>query len=193
MNGKNKVISTLSVIFLSVLLLAVSPLPAMAKRRESRRLPAHRSRSGERDRDRASSRLSLGFGFGSDFSNSANRRWVPGHYETRTEKILVEPGHYERRRRRVQVEPGRYNVRHIPAVSRTRRGQRGKKYEVVIQPARTERVWVPSRYKKRKVKVWVPDRYEIREVKVWIPGHWITKPARSPGRFWLNLGGLFRF
>lgn len=193
MNGKNKVISTLSIVFLSVLFLAVSPLPAMAKERASRRQSRSRSHSRDRNRDQGSTGLSISFGLGNHFSSSANRRRVPGHYETRTERVLVDPGHYERQTQRIQVEPRRYEVRHIPAVYKTRRGERGKKYKVMVRPARTKKVWVPPRYEKRKVKVWVPDRYEIRKVKVWVPGHRVTKPARSPGRFWLNLSGLFRF
>ncbi len=206
MNGKNKVISMLSMVLLSVLLVAVSPLPAMAKERASRRQPARRSQSRDRDQDQGSTSLSISFGLGS----RTHERRVPGHYETHTERVLVEPGHYERQTQRVLVEPGRYEVRHIPAVynnrrggqgkkyktpagAGTRRGGRGKKNQVMIRPSRTEKVWVPPRYEKRKVKVWVPDRYEIREVKVWVPGYWVNRPARSPGRFWLNLGGLFRF
>lgn len=208
MNGKNKVISMLSVVFLSVLVVAVSSLPAIAKERASRTQPARHSASG--DRDHGSTDLSISFGLGSHSSDRANRGWIPGHYEVRTEKVLVEPGHYERQTQRVLVEPGRYEVRHVPAVytkgrgkgrekhktpavAEPRRGGRGKKNQVMVRHARTEKVWVPPRYKKRKVKVWVPDRYEIRKVKVWVPGHRVTKSARSPGRFWLNLGGLFRF
>ena len=210
MNGKNKVISMLSVVILSVLVVAVSSLPAMAKERASRTQPARHSASGDRDRDHGSTDLSISFGLGSHSSDRANRGWVPGHYEIRTEKVLVEPGHYERQTQRVLVEPGRYEVRHVPAVYRNGRGKgrekhktpavagprgrgRGKKNHVMVRPARTEKVWVPPRYKKRKVKVWVPDRYEIREVKVWVPRQRVTRPVRSPGRILLNLSGLFRF
>ena len=214
MNGKNKVISTLGIALLSIVLLTASPRTVTAKERPSPRQPTRnspsrdrdRNENRDRDRDHASSGLSISFGFGSRTSE----RLVPGHYETHTERVLVEPGHYERQTQRVLVEPGRYEIRHIPAVYTNARGngrekyktpavagpharRLGKKNQVMVRPARTEKVWVPSRYEKRKVKIWVPDRYEIRQVKVWVPGHSITKPSWSPGRFWLNLGGLFRF
>ena len=208
MNGKNKVTSMLSVMFLSVVAMGVSPLPALAKEKASRKQPARSPASRERDHD--SARLSVGFGIGNRHSDSRHGRRVGGHYETRKERVLVEPGHYERQEQRVLVEPGRYEIRHIPAVygnrrdgrgnkhktpawSGARRGGRGKKNQVVIRPARTKKVWIPARYEKRKVKVWVPDRYEIRRVKVWVPGRRVNRRTRSPGRFWLNLGGLFRF
>ena len=112
MNAKNKNILVLGFAFLSILLLvfsspvmaksngpagkapgaAVHNGPVMAKEQASRRQPARDSRSDDRDRDHASTGLSISFGLGSDYSNSANRRWVPGYYETRTERVLVEPG-----------------------------------------------------------------------------------------------------
>ena len=199
MNGNKKIISTLGVAFLSMLMLVISALPASAKERDSRKQPQRNSRSRDRDhqrdrgdhrdRDQGSSRLNIGFRLGSQ----TNRRWVPGYYEIRRERVLVERGHHEKQTQLVLVEPGHYEVRHIPAVHKNLRGQRGKKHTVLVQPARTERIWVPPVYEKRKVKVWVPDRYEIRELKVWIPGHWATDSGRSSGGLQINLGGLFRF
>ena len=133
--------------------------------------------------------MSVSFGL----ESQTHRRWVPGHTEIRRERVLVERGHYEKQTQRVLVEPGHYEVRHIPAEHKNRRGQRGKNHKDITRRTRTERVWVPARYEKRKVKVWVPDRYEIRRVKVRIPGHWVTEPMRSGGGFRINLGGLFRF
>ena len=137
--------------------------------------------------------MGLRFGFGVPYHYSSYRRWVPGYYQTHTETVLVEPGHYDWQTQRVEVEPGRYEIHQIPAVEETRRDAQGKEYKVVIQPARTETVWVPPKYEERTVKVWIPDRYETREVKVWIPGHWVSEPAHLPGGWHMNLGGVFRF
>jgi hypothetical protein len=72
------------------------------------------------------------------------RRWVPGHYETRTERVLVREGHFEKR----WIEP----------VTETRRDYHGRPYTVLVRPGRCEKVWVPPQYETRCVRVWVPDR-----------------------------------
>jgi len=76
---------------------------------------------------------------------AVERTWVPGHYETRTERVLVEPAHYETRR--------------VREVTETRYDYYGKPYTVLVRPARVERVWVPARYETRCVRVWVPGHY----------------------------------
>ena len=206
MNAKNKVILILGFAFLSILLLVFSASPVMAKgkgpepsfgnhgqpSRPDYNRDAHRWGSDHRDHD-GRSRLGIGFGFGSYFYPATYSRWIPGYYQIRSEEVLVEPGHYEWQIQQVQVEPGRYEVRQIPAVEETRRDEQGKEYKVVIQPARTETVWIPARYEQREVKVWIADRYETRQVQVWIPGYWVSEPAYGPSRSWLNLGGAFRF
>ena len=141
------------------------------------------------------SRFGIGFGFGTRFYSGSYQRWVPGWFETRIEQVLVEPAHYEWQRKRVQVEPGRYEVREVPPVEETRRDADGKAFTVIVEPARTETVWIPPRYEERKVNVWVADRYEQQETRVWIPGRWVTESSYRPGRSgsWLSLGGIFRF
>ena len=160
----------------------------------------HHNRHGQRSRShhgrnhhRSRSHLGFGLGFGGHYYYTTYRRWVPGYYQTHTEEVLVEPGHYEWQTQRTQVEPGRYEIHHIPAVEEIRRDEQGKEYKVVLEPARTETVWVPPKYEERKVKVWVPDRYETRDVQVWVPGYWVTKRSYSPRRSWLSIGGAFRF
>lgn len=201
MNSRNKIVAALGLVSLSILLLASSATPAIARTRSSRRQPSFspRSSGGHQSRFRDSrhsggrSRLGISFGFGDRYYSASHRRWVPGYYQTRTEQVLVEPGHYEWQTQQVQVEPGRYEVRHRPAVEEIRRDQQGKEYKVVIEPARTETVWVPPRYETRTVKVWIPARYETRQTQVWVSGYWISTSAYSPGRSWLNIGGVFRF
>jgi len=77
-------------------------------------------------------------------------RYVPGHYEVRTEKVLVEPGHWEER--------------FIPEERVVTVDRRGWKH-IIIKPARCERVWVEPRYTCRTVRVWVPGRFEYTPVR----------------------------
>jgi Ni/Co efflux regulator RcnB len=90
---------------------------------------------------------------------TVTRTWVPGHYEERTERVLVEAGHYENH--------------YIPAVYERRTDRRGRSFTVLVQPERTERVWVP-------------ERYEMRTVRYWIEGYWVesSQSCAKPG---LNL------
>jgi hypothetical protein len=73
------------------------------------------------------------------------RRWIPGHYEVRRERICI-PGYW-----REVVTPAEYAwVRH---------GCRS--VYVQVRPACTQRVWVPECVEWRETKVWVPGRYEV--------------------------------
>ena len=128
--------------------------------------------------------------FGSGSPGIAQRR-VQGHYETRTEQVLVAPGHYEIRTVQVLVEAGHWETRYIPAVLRTVYDSEGRRLTVVITPARTERYWCPPRYETRSIKVWVPARYEIRTVQVWVPGYGGAKTPRVRTGF--SLLGLLRW
>jgi len=67
-----------------------------------------------------------------------------GHWETRSERVLVEAAYYE--------------TRYVPAVYETRCGWHGH-YQVVVKPACHERVLVPARYEARNTRVWVAFRY----------------------------------
>ncbi len=223
MNRTSKTILTLGSVFLSVVLLLSSP--ALAKNRSgsaksgarvsrsrsggsrkalglrSGRRSAvagrihHGGRGGRRDRHNLGSRFGISFGLGTRYYHTSYRRWVPGRYQIHLERVLVEPGHYEWQTQRVQVEPGRYEVRQIPAVEQTRSDKEGKPYTIIVEPARTETVWIPPRYEERKVQVWIPDRYEQEEVRVWTPGYWVIDSAYAPGRYgsWFRFGGNFRF
>ncbi len=219
MNGKRKDILTLTVVFFLALLWAL-PQPIMARDGRSggrRGSPAARGRasSGRHGRDsgrtagrrhfgaqrrsssyragRYGSDFAIGFGFSDSYYRTSSSRWVPGYYQTHTQQVLVEPGHYELQTQRVQIEPGRYEIRNIPAVEETRLDDKGKAYKVVVQPARTETIWIPPKYEEHKVKVWIPDRYETRQVQVWVPGRWAYYPAYAPGGSSFRIGGLFRF
>lgn len=69
-----------------------------------------------------------------------------GHYEERTDTVLVEPAHEERR-----VTPARYE---------TFTHSSGRVEERLIEPERVEVVVVPDRYETRTTRVWVEDRRE---------------------------------
>jgi hypothetical protein len=73
------------------------------------------------------------------------QRWVPGHYETRNERVCI-PGYWD-----TVTVPAEYGwVRH---------GCR--QVWVQIKPECTRRVWVPERYEWRETRVWVPGRMEV--------------------------------
>ncbi len=191
MKASTKAITIFTTVFLSVALLFSSPADARSRRSQRRSAPAQTgSRNHARDSDHD---LTLSIDLGSIFNNAPARRWVPGHYQVRTEQVLVEPGHYEWHEQSVPVQPGHYEMRCIPAVEKILRDSRGRPRKVVTRPACTKKVWVPARYEMRKVKVYVPPRYETRQVRVWVPGHWVSRPVRSPARSRLNLGALFNF
>ena len=73
------------------------------------------------------------------------QRWVPGHYETRNERVLV-PGYWD-----TVTVPAEYGW--------ARHGCR--QVWVMINPECTRRVWVPERYEYRETRVWVPGRLEV--------------------------------
>lgn len=76
-----------------------------------------------------------------DDHNHGHRR---GHFETRTQQVLVEPARTERRL--------------VPAQFETRRDRHGHLVRVEVRPARWETYTVPARYETREVKVWVEGR-----------------------------------
>ena len=193
MNDKKRFIGTFSVAVLAILFVVSSTVPAVARDRRSsgRRDRSHRSRDyGHRD-----SGLRIGIGYSNRIYSTSYRSYVPGYYQTRTEQILVEPGHYEWQTHQVQVEPARYEIRSIPAVEKIIRDEQGNEDTIIVQPARTETVYIPPMYEQRRIKVWIPDRYETQHIQVWVPGYWISQPtySYSPSRFSLNIGGVFRF
>jgi hypothetical protein len=72
-------------------------------------------------------------------------RWIPAHYETRSEQVLVSPERKE--------------IRVIPAVTETRRDYYGKPYTVLVTPERREEICIPAQYRTVETKVWVPAQY----------------------------------
>jgi len=79
------------------------------------------------------------------YQPAAERRWVEGHYVTRTETVLIEKGYVERR--------------WVPAVYRARYvGRHSETY--VVQAGYYTTVEVPARYSTREVRTWVPGYYE---------------------------------
>jgi hypothetical protein len=73
------------------------------------------------------------------------RRWVPGHYETSVQTMLVEPEHIERQ--------------WVPPVVETRQDYRGQPYSVQVRPGYYVKVRAPARYETREVQTWVPGYY----------------------------------
>jgi hypothetical protein len=97
------------------------------------------------------------------------RRWIPGHYETRVSTVLVEPEH----RVRDWVAPYT-SVRVDPY---------GYRYSVTS----------PGYYR----DTLVPARYESRETRVWVEGYYqditVVPPPVVYRRPTFSLGGFFRF
>jgi len=153
------------------------------------------SRGSSSHHARRDSGLTIGFGLSNTTRYTTTvRNYVPGYYQTHTQQVLVEPGHYAMQTHNVQVEPGRYEIRSLPAVEKIVRDENGKEYTIILQPARTETIYIPPKYEQRLVRVWVPDRYEARITQVWIPGHWVSQPSYSSApRSWISLGGTIRF
>lgn len=120
-------------------------------------------------------------------SRPARHVCVPGHYESRTQRILVEAGHYEREAEQVMVEEGYWDTQWVPAVEEVRRDRYGRLYTVIVRPAVRERIWIEPTYATRWVNVWCPARYELRTVRVWVPGCCAGNQVR------LSVGGIFRW
>ncbi len=128
--------------------LAFTPV-ARADCDDRREYRHERGRDRDRDRDRVSFFFSIfSDGVRASFGNAPRceppRRFIPGHYETRREKI-VRPGYWD-----VIVDPAEYGW--------VRRGCRWE--YVVVRPECRRRVWVPERCEWVETQVWIPGRYE---------------------------------
>jgi len=77
-------------------------------------------------------------------SYAPQRVWVPGHYETRCERVWVE---------------GRTERVLVPAVYGWRHDAYGRAFQVQLQAARWKTICHAG-------------HYENREVRVWVEGHW---------------------
>ena len=100
---------------------------------------------------------------GSTHHHHSDGYYVPGHYESRTESVLVESAHYEKQ----WVEP----------MYKTVKLEGGVKVKVLVRDG----YWQD---------VYVPERYETRVVQFWVPGYYVGRSHRSPS-FSVGLG--FRF
>ena len=129
-------------------------------------LAAFAQRAEARDHGRVAIGINLG---GPSYRAPAvEQRYVPGHYETRYETVLVEPASEQRR--------------WAPDLRETRYDRYGRPYTVVVRGGYWERVCVPARYETRAVSVWVPGYYQACAVPVY---------ERPRPRF--NLGAFFGF
>lgn len=79
-----------------------------------------------------------------------DRQWIPGHYETTSEKALVAAGHY-----RTDWVPPKY---------KTLYDKRGREYRVKVRDGFHRKVWVEPVYETRVVKTWVPGHH-VRVVR----------------------------
>jgi hypothetical protein len=112
---------------------------------------------------------------------AVERRYVPGHYESRTETVLVQPAHYER----ISVAP----------VYETRYDRWRRPYTVCIREGGYRDVYVPARYENRVVSAWAPGYWQ--EIPVAAPV-FAAPPVCHPvavyqPRPWWDVGFSFRF
>lgn len=83
--------------------------------------------------------VGIGFGFGSSST------YVPGHYEARSQTVMVESEHYE--------------DRWVPASFKTILLNDGTQMTVKLADGYWTKVFVPARYETQIVQVWVPGYY----------------------------------
>ena len=121
-------------------------------------------------RSEASERVFVGVNAGQPayYAPVVERQYVPGHYELRTETVVVEP------ERRVHEW--------IAPQTTSQTDARGYVYTVTN----------PGHYR----DVRLPARYETREVQVWVAGYYQDIGVERPvvrSRPYFSLGGFFRF
>jgi hypothetical protein len=97
------------------------------------------------------------------------RRWVPGHYETRLTTVLVEPERHERQ--------------FVPPISHVRFDSCGCRYTVTS----------PGYYR----DIVIPPHYETRETRIWVEGYYqdvaVAPPPVVYHRPAFSIGGFFHF
>lgn len=155
---------------------AVKPAPRPADTAHSGRTThnAHDNHGHSRyhDRDYHSSHRSrhggyINVNFGRRVPHTTTQRvWVPGHYVTTTERVLVSEGHYD-----TKVIPARYEWRR----------HHGHYDRVCVEPERVVKVWHPAEYENRTVQTWVPGCYKT----VTDTHYHRTRPS-------ISIGGIFR-
>lgn len=67
-------------------------------------------------------------------------------------------GHYETRTEQVLAEPARVQRRWVPDEYEYRHAAWGRREYVLVRPGHHEEVMIPARYETREVRVWVEDR-----------------------------------
>lgn len=173
---------------LGVLVVCFVVLPAASARAEDRHdRDDHRGQFNRHD-DHDRGRLSV---FVAPSVPVVSQRWVPGHFETRTEQILVAPGRYETQIQNVLVQDGRWVEQMVPAVTETRRDFRGRLFTVVVAPPRLQRVWIAPVYESRTTQVWCPAQYDVRTVQVWVEGGYVAEVV--PLRPAISIGAAFHW
>ncbi|MBN1256508.1 MAG: hypothetical protein JXA52_02245 [Planctomycetes bacterium] len=143
-----KTARALSVALLMLVVFVFASDVAYADRDKDRRDRDKKHQDDRRDHQRDKRKPSVWLNFDRSIYRSVrtyDQVWIPGHYETRIEQVLVEPGHYE-----TIVIPAKY----VTYYDRERRRQ-----SVIVEASRKERVWVEPVYEPRAVQVWVPGYY----------------------------------
>jgi hypothetical protein len=97
--------------------------------------------------------VNLAFGGGWCATPAIERRWVPAHYETRIENVLIQAERYEQS--------------WVPPAYETRYDAYGRPYTVCVREGYYQRLLVPA-------------QYQTREVVVWVPGCWVDVPLAAP-------------
>ncbi|MBI3831941.1 MAG: hypothetical protein HY291_20635 [Planctomycetes bacterium] len=102
----------------------------------------------------------VGAGSEVTFVASQNFTMPPQVRAFHEEPRVVRPprGHYEVRFEQVLVEPARVERRWVPAEHGYRENPWGHREYVLIRPGHYEDVSIPARYEMRETRVWVEDR-----------------------------------
>ena len=129
-------------------------------------------------RAQAHDRFAIGVSIGAPVRVApvVERRWVPGHYETRIETVLLEAEHYERV--------------WAPPLYETRYTWNGRPYTVCVREGCYRNVLAPARYGSRETAVWVPGHWQ--EVLLPGPGPHYGYPRRGHPGIHVGAGGYGR-
>ena len=75
-----------------------------------------------------------------------HRRYVPGHYVTRTEQVKVRIGRWARQ--------------WVPPVYETHYDRYGRPHQVLVRKGFHTKVWIPAVFETRYRRVWIPGHYD---------------------------------
>jgi hypothetical protein len=126
-------------------------------------------------RSEASERVFVGASFGTPAYYApapvvVEHRYIPGHYVSHVDNVLVEPERHVRE--------------WVPEVRETRVDRYGRGYSVIVNVGYYRDVCIPAHYERRESRVWVDGCYEGSNVAVAYP------VAPRPR---ISVGGFFRF